>query len=97
MPITLYQYLNERAQALSPSLHAYCQINAALREYVELSRLLQAAGHDTTQLDAAISAIKRDVNTLHDTARNAQTTFAQQGIKAIRQSHAKKTVFNKPA
>ena len=82
MPITLYQYLNERAQALSPSLY-YCQINAALREYVELSRLLQAAGHDTTQLDDAISAIKRDVEILHDVTRTAQTNLAQQGIKPI--------------
>lgn len=81
MPITLYQYLNEQVQAMSPCTY-YCPFERDLKEYKALSRLLQAAGHDTTHLDDAIESITRGVVNLHNATSAARTTFAQQGIKS---------------
>ena len=82
MPITLYQYLNEQVQAVSTT-PCFCYFNQALKEYMNLSRLLLAAGHDTDNLDHAIETMQASIVNLREATRDAQTTFAQQGIKEI--------------
>ncbi len=82
MPTTIFDYLNQRVQSLahtapwqdfSPGAYQW-------REHYELIDLLNAAGHDTSKLTAAIDSTVNNMKQVQEAAQEAKAAFALYGI-----------------
>ena len=77
MTLNLNNYLKKRLIEIFPS---YCKLTHALNDYIEMSALLKAAGHDTVNLDDALNEIVKSIDQLKKVQKAAIFKFESEGI-----------------
>jgi hypothetical protein len=79
----LTAYLTEQLDALSKEGSAYCTFSYGIKTYQETSCILQACGHDTTELDTAITAVQLAAKTLKDARDSMLGKFNSEGVRGV--------------
>ena len=78
MSLELSKYLNKTLEAMHIS--SYCKLTHAVNDCKEISILLQAAGHNTADLDKAIKETNDSIDKLKTANKAAVCKFQTEGI-----------------
>ena len=77
----LTAYLTEQLDTLSKEGSAYCTFSYGIKTYQETSCILQACGHVTKELDAAITAVQVAAKTLKEARDSMLDKFNREGVR----------------
>jgi hypothetical protein len=77
----LNAYLQAKIRELDYTF--YCPAVAGLKSYIERCALLNAAGHDTTKLQAAIDHANLSIESLKRVSTQATEKFLQEGAYVV--------------
>ena len=80
MSQSLTNYLNKRIDELDPNRFNTCSLTANLMDYMEISQVLKACGHDTAELDMTITETSMAIEKLKKVQRKAIIKFKNEGV-----------------